>query len=396
MATKVVPTSPKQKKSFILRVIPDSRLDQELEDATDESKTIQQLVMYHFLNFLPKPNLVQPGQKVKETFLIMKDASSSHQNRVHLHPLVKIPPREGVQQKQETVSLCFEADSEELVVFEDLNVFHSQEECVSMNPAHHSTLEKEKNDIGEMTLLAVNESDIVGEDLQKEDWREKSSDSDGTDYSLFPEQLPGCQEEKLHALVPQQRKMRNLLVTIENDTPLEELSKYVDISVISLTRNRRTRRWYTCPLCGKQFSESSYLISHQRTHTGEKPYDCSHCGKSFNHKTNLNKHERIHTGEKPYSCSQCGKTFRQNCHRSRHEGIHVREKMFKCPDCGKTFPNNEDFLLHLQTHEIERPYGCKNCGRRFGRLSNCTRHERMHTACKSRSRSEVLAQPEVS
>ncbi|XP_042554385.1 zinc finger protein 200 isoform X3 [Dipodomys spectabilis] len=324
MATKVVPTSPKQKKSFILRVVPDSRLDQELEDATDESKTIQQLVMYHFLNFLPKPNLVQPGQKVKETFLIMKDASSSHQNR------------------------------------------------------------------------AVSESDLVGEDVQKEDWREKSSDSDGTDYSLFPEQLLGCREEKLHALVPQPRKMRNLLVTIENDTPLEELSKYVDISVISLTRNRKTRRWYTCPLCGRQFSESSYLISHQRTHTGEKPYDCSHCGKSFNHKTNLNKHERIHTGEKPYSCSQCGKTFRQNCHRSRHEGIHVREKTFKCPDCGKTFPNNEDFLLHLQTHEIERPYGCKNCGRRFGRLSNCTRHERTHSACKSQSRSEVLAQPEVS
>lgn len=385
MAAKVVPMPPKPKRPFILRIPPNTKLGQDLlQDAPSGPKTIRQLVLEHFLTFLPKPSLGKPSKKAKETLVLRNNVSSSRANRVR--PLVKILPKEGNQQKQETVSLCLKDKPEELVVFEDLNVFHSQEECVSLDSAQQPTSDKEEQCVGEMMLLVNSNSD--GEDLQKEsieneDHREESLDCDEIDCSVVSEQPPGCHKERL-TYIPKVKKMKDLSVTIENDSPLEELSKYVDISVIALTRNRRTRRWYTCPQCGKQFHESSYLISHQRTHTGEKPYDCSHCGKSFNHKTNLNKHERIHTGEKPYSCSQCGKNFRQNSHRSRHEGIHIRGKVFKCPECGKTFPRNKELVLHMQSHEAERPYSCKRCGRRFGRLSNCTRHEKTHLACKIR------------
>ncbi|XP_036265790.1 zinc finger protein 200 isoform X2 [Pipistrellus kuhlii] len=380
MAAKVFPMPPKPKQSFILRVPPNSKLGQDLlQDATNRPKTIHQLVLEHFLTFLPKPGLAQPNQNAKETLVIMKDVSSNFQNSVQPGPQVKLLTREGIQQEQETVSLCLKADSKDLVVFEDLNVFHSQEECVSLDPMQEPSSEKEEDSIGEMLLMAN------GSNPEGEDYREDSSDCDEMDCSVVSEQSPDCHKEKIiNTSIPNERKVRNLLITIENDTPLEDLSKFVDVNIIALNRNRRSRRWYTCPLCGRQFNESSYLISHQRTHTGEKPYDCSHCGKSFNHKTNLNKHERIHTGEKPYSCSKCGKNFRQNSHRSRHEGIHLRKKVFKCPECGKTFPENKEFVLHLQSHVAERPYGCKKCGRRFGRLSNCTRHEKTHSACKTR------------
>ncbi|XP_028022184.1 zinc finger protein 200 isoform X2 [Balaenoptera acutorostrata] len=154
MAAKVVPIPPKPKRSFILRVPPNSKLGQDLlRDATSGPKTIHQLVLEHFLTFLPKPSLVQPSQKVKETLVIVKDVSSNLQNRVQSHTLVKLLPREGIQQKQEAVSLCLKAESEELVVFEDLNVFHSQEECVSLDPVQQPTSEIQDNSIGEMMLL---------------------------------------------------------------------------------------------------------------------------------------------------------------------------------------------------------------------------------------------------
>ncbi|XP_012373982.1 zinc finger protein 200 isoform X6 [Dasypus novemcinctus] len=170
MAAKVVPMPPKPKRSFVLKVPSNSTLGQDLlRDATGGPKTIHQLVLEHFLTFLPKPSLVQPSQKVKETLVIMKDVSSINQIRVQPHPLVKLLPREGVQQGQETAALYLKAEPEELVIFEDLNVFHSQEECVSMDLAQQLTSEnKEEGSVGEMMLLGLDS----GPDIQ---WVTKQS-----------------------------------------------------------------------------------------------------------------------------------------------------------------------------------------------------------------------------
>ncbi|XP_060028491.1 zinc finger protein 200 isoform X2 [Erinaceus europaeus] len=154
MAAKVVPAlSKKAKQSFILRVPPNSKLGQDLlRNVSSGPKTIHQLVLEHFLTFLPKSSLVQPSEKTKDPLAPVKGGSPGFLNRAQPHPLVSLVPREGSHQKQDTLSPCWKAKPEELTVFEDLNVFHSQEECVSLDSAQWPASEKEDN-VGEMTLL---------------------------------------------------------------------------------------------------------------------------------------------------------------------------------------------------------------------------------------------------
>ncbi|NXM57818.1 ZFP2 protein, partial [Illadopsis cleaveri] len=53
-------------------------------------------------------------------------------------------------------------------------------------------------------------------------------------------------------------------------------------------------RPYECPQCGKSFSQSSHLITHQMIHTGERPYECDQCKKRFHTNYHLRVHQRIH------------------------------------------------------------------------------------------------------
>ncbi|KAK1329584.1 LOW QUALITY PROTEIN: hypothetical protein QTO34_009766 [Cnephaeus nilssonii] len=69
--------------------------------------------------------------------------------------------------------------------------------------------------------------------------------------------------------------------------------------------------WRNPTCCGKTSIDSTYLIRHPRSHTGQKPCGCYQCQKLFKDITRLTQLQRTHTGETPYECSQDGKVFRE-------------------------------------------------------------------------------------
>ncbi|XP_056407014.1 uncharacterized protein LOC130298133 [Hyla sarda] len=155
-----------------------------------------------------------------------------------------------------------------------------------------------------------------------------------------------------------------------------------------IVTTRTGQKKFQCNECGKEFTTSSGLFSHKRSHTGEKPHPCAECGKCFMYKSHLVIHKRIHTGEKPYSCSECGKCFIQKFHLVLHNRGHTGEKPFPCLECGKCFTNKSDLVKHERSHTGEKPYSCVECGKCFTDKSTLVRHERSHTGEKPYSCAE--------
>ncbi|XP_041510169.1 zinc finger protein 382 isoform X2 [Microtus oregoni] len=153
-------------------------------------------------------------------------------------------------------------------------------------------------------------------------------------------------------------------------------------SVFIMHPRSQMEKPFQCPYCGNSFRRKSYLIEHQRIHTGEKPYICSQCGKAFRQKTALTLHEKTHIEGKPYLCLDCGKSFRQKATLTRHHKTHTGEKAYECAQCGSAFRKKSYLVDHQRTHTGEKPYQCTECGKAFIQKTTLTVHQRTHTGEK--------------
>ena len=81
---------------------------------------------------------------------------------------------------------------------------------------------------------------------------------------------------------------------------------------------------YYCRFCPKFFMRPSFVVRHERIHTGEKPYGCDICGRFFNTAYMMKRHKSVHTDVKPYKCNKCDKSFKRKDMLKDHQITHVK------------------------------------------------------------------------
>lgn len=136
-------------------------------------------------------------------------------------------------------------------------------------------------------------------------------------------------------------------------------------------------RRYHCTSCSYSTPHSQTLVSHMRTHNGERPYSCE-CGKSFTQSSSLTAHHKTHSTTTYFTCSLCGKQFKHAFTMKKHMRVHENAS-FSCSICFKSLKSKESLKGHMHRHYKIFNYNCEDCGDTFVTSAELRNHRKKHS-----------------
>ena len=108
---------------------------------------------------------------------------------------------------------------------------------------------------------------------------------------------------------------------------------------------------FACQFCGKGFYYRSFMLNHQRLHTGEfKECICDLCGAVYKSVQVLNRHVRnAHQDLRNHKCVHCDKAFHNKQRLERHiNSQHTKAKIWPCPVCHSRYDRKDNLRTHIR------------------------------------------------
>ncbi|KAK4639603.1 hypothetical protein QC761_709750 [Podospora bellae-mahoneyi] len=229
----------------------------------------------------------------------------------------------------------------------------------------------------------------------------RKADNGGESADSTKRQQLDLADQELDKGSPEQETAESTSIYDDNDAASDTASPPGDTNTVgatSISTSRRGRKFpsdmktikCTFPGCDKSFNRPARLVSHLRSHTGDRIHRCTYegCDKSYLEEKHLTQHIKgSHTHEKNYVCNVkgCGKAFVTNTRLKRHAAVHEGAERFRCRDyegCSESFRKRETLQRHIRTRHLNQAgFPClqDGCQEGFDSAGALRRHtEREH------------------